>query len=262
MSFGIHKEERGHCISPFPKMTSSDPDLVCFTALLFGGEDGPTTVFQVSIADLADPPSDHKTGGGNPPDVPRRFSVVFPGPLVPEETKPSAWWFTQCQHWGWKYRSQKATDRRASVDWHNLQAGQQWEDHHGAPRTIPSQTPSRCSRVGEARICASPRTQINGRSDVLGGGVLPRPRWTVAVLYAVLKDEDRPGREKGGKQGLFPHQEDGTNKGYGYKHTWRRQQQYLCVSSTWNPARWQRCRWQQMLPRRHLEATWFSMALW
>lgn len=35
-------------------------------------------------------------------------------------------------------------------------------------------------------------------------GVLPRTRWTVAVLYAVLKDEDRPARDKGGKQGLFP----------------------------------------------------------
>ena len=41
MSFGIHKDERGHCISPFPKMTSSDPDLVCFTALLFGGKTAP-----------------------------------------------------------------------------------------------------------------------------------------------------------------------------------------------------------------------------
>ena len=44
-------------------------------------------------------------------------------------------------------------------------------------------------------------------------GVLPRAKWTVGVLYAVLHQEYEAQKEKKGKKGLFPSEAAGTGEG-------------------------------------------------
>ena len=204
MSFGIHKEERGHCISPFPKMTSSDPDLVCFTALLFGGKTAP--LLYSRLASLVSRILQAITM----PEVGIHQTYLddslwfFQGPLA-QRNKAISLVIHTMSALGLKVSFAKG-HRSSCIQWIGItfKLVNNEKIVMGLPEQFLADT-IEMLKSWEKRGYV-PVRELRSMAGRMSGvaGVLPRSRWTVAVLYAVLKDEDRPGREKGGKHGLFP----------------------------------------------------------
>ena len=204
MSFAVCKEEWGHCLSPFPKMTSSDPEMVCFTAMLFGFKTAPLLYSRLASLVSRTLQAMVKPETGIHQTYLDDSLWYFQGPLVVRNKAISLILHTMAAL-GLKVAFSKG-HRSSHVQWIGVTFKLVNDEKviMGLPEKFLGDTINMLKDwANRGYVPVRELRSMAGRMSWVAG-VLPRTRWTVAVLYAVLKDEDRPARDKGGKQGLFP----------------------------------------------------------
>ena len=204
MSFAVHREEWGHCLAPFPKMVGEDPEMVCFTALLFGFKTAPLLYSRLASLVSRLLQAITKAEIGIHQTYLDDSLWYFQGPLE-ERNKAISLILHTMAALGLKVAFSKG-HRSSMVQW----IGVTFKLVNGEKVVMGLPEPFLKATIDMLKdwstrgyVPVKELRSLAGRMSWVAG-VLPRSRWTVAVLYAVLKDEDRPGRDKGGKTGLFP----------------------------------------------------------
>ena len=207
MSFGVRKEEWGHCLSPSP--LGEGIGLVCFTALLFGFKTAPLLysrlAAQVSrFLQACVPPQIgvHQTYLDD--------SLWFmQGPLVYRNKAISMILYTMAAL-GMKVALAKG-HRAGTAQWIGVTFS--LVNNEKIVMGLPEQFMKDTINVFEswATMGFAPMKSLRSVAGRMSwvAGVLPRTRWTVSVLYAILKDEEKrdymdDSKKKNNKKGLFP----------------------------------------------------------
>lgn len=208
MSFAVKEEEWGHCLSPAPKEGDEDLDLVCFTALLFGFKTAPLLYSRLAAL------------------VSRMLqAVVQPGRGVHQTYLDDSLWYLQGplqsrnQLLSLVLHTMAALGLRVSFKKGKRAGNVQWVGvtfslinadrvSVGLPEPFMKETISTLQGwASKGYVALKALRTVAGRMSWVAG-VLPRTRWTVAVLYAVLTSEEQEskggGRVGSKVQGMFP----------------------------------------------------------
>ena len=189
MSFSVRREEWGHCLSPSPMDDGSG--LVCFTALLFGFKTAP--LLYSRLAALVS----RFLQACIPPQIGMHQTYLddslwyMQGPLIYRNKAIALVLYTMAAL-GLKVAIKKG-HRAGTVQWIGVTFG--IVNNEKITMGLPEQFMKETINVFESwsskgYAALKSLRSVAGRMSWVAG-VLPRTRWTVSVLYAILKDEEK-----------------------------------------------------------------------